>query len=200
MVNSLVKKMKEEFDELSYSVSSQRKRIRYIIARCERTLQSKFLQKTSWSLEDMNSTKGDSGWHLDHIFPQALVNEFPDTGLKQLTKLEAINLLGNLMLFSPRDNRTMKDAHPSSKEKQKFIAGSLVFLNATLIDESLWSETHKTNEKDVETLLRIQGPVAPLSKIWNLESVRDRQQVYFELFASSILTDLGLSFDVVNLE
>lgn len=200
MLNSLIKKMKEEFNELSYSVSSQRKRIRYIIARCERTLQSKFLQKTNWSLEDMNSTKGDSGWHLDHIFPQAQINDFPQAGLKQITKPEAINLLGNLMLFSPRDNRTMKDAHPSSKEKQSYIAGSLVFLNATLIDETLWSETHKTNQKDKEVLLRIQGPVAPLSKTWNIESIRARQQVYFELFASSILTDLGSSLDIVDFD
>jgi hypothetical protein len=200
MVNTLIKKMKEELDELTYSVTSQRKRIRYIIARSEKALQSKFLHKTNWSLEDMNSTKGELGWHLDHIFPQALVNEFPQAGLKQRTQSEAINLLGNLMLFSPKDNRTMKDAHPSSKEKQSFIAGSLVFLNATLIEESLWSETHKANQRDKEVLLRIQGPSAPLSNQWNIDSIKERQKVYFELFAESILTDLGSSLDVVNFD
>jgi len=200
MVNTLIKKMKEELDELTYSVTSQRKRIRYIIARSEKALQSKFLHKTNWSLEDMNSTKGELGWHLDHIFPQALVNEFPQAGLKQRTQSEAINLLGNLMLFSPKDNRTMRDAHPSSKEKQSFIAGSLVFLNATLIEESLWSETHKANQRDKEVLLRIQGPSAPLSNQWNIDSIKERQRIYFELFAESILTDLGSSLDVVNFD
>jgi hypothetical protein len=75
-----------------------------------------------------------------------------------------------------------------------------VFLNATLIEESLWSETHKANQRDKEVLLRIQGPSAPLSNQWNIDSIKERQKVYFELFAESILTDLGSSLDVVNFD
>jgi|694.fasta_scaffold89559_2 hypothetical protein len=197
-----VKRLREKLGELTYSTSSHRSKLRYVLARCEMNLQNNYIKKTHSSVEEMMSNKtAKSGWHLDHVFPEGEVSNFYIDPLKtQLSAKDVINLLGNLILLSPDDNISQGKALPSDDRKQKNIAGSLVYLNATLVNSSLWGPNLTANSKTRLGLLKVQRDEVLLDGEWNLEAIRKREELYFELFAEDLLRDLGIAFDDLILD
>jgi len=197
-----VRRLKDKIGQLSYSTSSHRPKMRYVLARCEMNLQNNYMKRSHSTLEEMMENKSlKSGWHLDHVFPEGEVSKFElDETKTQLKPRDAINLLGNLILLNPNDNISQGKSLPSEPGKQKNIAGSLVYLNPTLVNAQLWGANLTSNSTIKKSLELLQGDCALLDEAWTLESIRTRESLYFKLFAEDLLRDLGIAFDDLILD
>jgi hypothetical protein len=165
-------------------------------------LQNNYMKRSHSTLEEMMENKSlKSGWHLDHVFPEGEVSKFElDETKTQLKPRDAINLLGNLILLNPNDNISQGKSLPSEPGKQKNIAGSLVYLNPTLVNAQLWGANLTSNSTIKKSLELLQGDSALLDEAWTLESIRTRESLYFKLFAEDLLRDLGIAFDDLILD
>lgn len=191
-----VKRLRDKIGQLSYSTSSHRPKMRYILARCEMNLQINYMERTHSTLSEMMDSKSlKSGWHLDHVFPEGEVSRFEvDDTKTQLKPKDAINLIGNLILLNPSDNISQGKSLPSDSGKQKNIAGSLVYLNPTLVNPGLWGANLTSSSTIKKSLEMLQGERALLDYPWTLDSIRSREGLYFRLFAEDLLRDLGIEF------
>lgn len=201
-VTGHVRRMRDKLGELSYSTSSHRPKMRYVLARCEMNLQNHYMKRVHQSLEEMMDNKSlKSGWHLDHVYPEGEVSKFVlDETKTQMEPKDVINLLGNLILLSPSDNFSQGKSLPSEVAKQTNIAGSLVYLNPTLVNSKLWGPNLTSNAVIKKALEELQGEKALLDSEWNFDSIRAREAMYFELFAEDILRDFGISFSGLILD
>ena len=207
-----VKRMRDSLSLLNYN--KHKKKIRYVLARCEISLQKHEMERLSTTVKAMMDTSSSlTGWHIDHIFPKSLVDNFPlSESPNQKSKSDVVHSLGNLTLLAPAENLSASNTAPNNPEKQSILTNSQCFLNPLLTNHQNppkpWPSSITQAPKIYKGLLNIQKENlvdgqkpgdALLDRNWDLDSVKAREQTYFKLFAKDILYDLGFDFSKFDL-
>ena len=187
--------LEKQLSLLTYSKRTQQVKIRYVLARCAMAIEFKYSNENARNDNSLKkfmvTSKGvNSGYDLDHIFPQSSSRRSDWVGKENGADSEIlINSLGNLVLLHPDDNRMQNDVLPSDDEKKRnFLSSGLIVNRMLLSKEELGPLPKRIDE--VVTAFQSKYPLS-LSK-WGEEEVELRQKLCFNLFKEALLDDLGI--------
>jgi hypothetical protein len=186
---------------LSYTTKSHRPRIRYILARVHNTVQNEF-DVNGMSVENLMRTPGasESGYHLDHIFPQSdIKREFwrqsksKDEVLSSSATryLSSINSIGNLVLLHHEDNLKQSDALPWDEEKLQNLAKSELYLNRVLTPSQYWKHDERINQR--LQAFQSKRNVLISKETWSEDQTDQLAQLYWDILSSSIRKNFGIT-------
>lgn len=184
----------------SYLMTSQHERIRYFLARVNRTVDAAFNPTSNGKKLGSYLKKPDvttkRGFHLDHVFPkdakydgqwkqsQELDRSFGEASRKS----RRINSIGNLTLLYKKDNLEASNELPHSPRKKKIYTGQAYYLQKALsgdfTPESDWQRRRS------EQLIEFLG--VSLDN-WDEEAIVRMMRNYRDLFVHETL--VGLGFD-----
>ena len=184
--------------KLSYLTVSHRDRIRYVLARINRRIQSE-LNSTPPTLRDlMQTSKGENvGYDLDHVFPKSpnqrnswLQSTEKDLLLGSADRYEAsIHSIGNLILLHPDDNRNQSDSLPWEEEKLRNLGGSELYANRLLVP----SEFRSQNSRIEDYIDTTQGEYPARALDWSEDSIDERAEFYWQVLISELKENLFIS-------
>ena len=134
-VPNLILDMRREVPRLSYSVQTQRSKLRYCLARIAQAVEEEaknFTQNNELLISLIKPTpRGAKKYHLDHVFPKSDAQRIrwddPD-------KASLIHSIGNLILLHPDDNQSQGDDLPSTRAKTTNLVNSRLLINQVLCD------------------------------------------------------------------
>jgi hypothetical protein len=181
---------------LTYSKRNQQVKIRYVLSRCAMAIEFKYADEHARNDNSLRkfmlTSKGvNTGYDLDHIFPQSLSRRGDWIGTDKAADSETvINSLGNLVLLHPDDNRMQNDVLPSDNDKKRNFSSSGLIANRMLLTKDEMGPLPKRID-EVVTHFQSDYPMS-LSK-WGEEEVNLRQKLCFNLFKEALLEDLGIS-------
>jgi hypothetical protein len=186
---------------LSYSVKSHRPRIRYILARVHNLVQKEFDVNTI-SVENLMRTPSpiESGYHLDHVFPQSdSKHEFwrqsaqKDKHLSSSASryLSSINSIGNLVLLHHEDNLKQSDALPWDEEKLQNLAKSELHLNRVLAPQEYWKHDERITQKLID--FKNKRNVTIQRDSWSEETSDLLAQLYWDILSGAIKKNFGIT-------
>jgi hypothetical protein len=182
---------------LSYSVASQRDRIRYVLARVNQSFQGQFEVNRRPLRDYMTTSKnGEPGYDLDHVFPQSQAqrsawrkSDSKDVKLGSEDRAEkVINSIGNLVLLHNQPNAQQGDALPWEQEKLENLANSELYVNALLTKQEYWPSYKNANGK----LSKIQEKYPPECQEWSEEAVDRRADFYWDVLLSDIKSNFNI--------
>jgi hypothetical protein len=143
--------------KLDYNVGAQRERIRYILARVNKIVQSEWHVMVP-SLKDLMKTtyRDQRGFDLDYIFPKSarhqeawIQNRVLDETLGNTSRYQKkIHSIGNLTLLHPVDNREQSDSLPWESAKASNFHTSELYANRSLATAG---ETQKWGEEEIDS-------------------------------------------------
>jgi len=145
--------------KLDYNIAAQRERIRYILARVNKIVQSEMHVMVP-SLKDlMKTTFGEQrerGFDIDHIFPKSARHQeawvqdskLDETFGNSSRYLRKIHSIGNLTLLHPRDNREQSDSLPWESAKANNFESSELYANRPLASAL---QTQKWGEEEIDS-------------------------------------------------
>ena len=178
---------------LDYRTKLHRDKMRYLIARANRVLQSE-CKINSYSMtilmqtRDLKNRNNGHGYDLDHIFPQSsqnasawIQNKELDEELKNSDSRfeKKVHSIGNLTLLNPIDNSYQSDALPWEDTKIRNYAGSDLRINLTQISPTEWQQL----QIDVSKLLtNLQTRYKQFDEgKWGEVQIDLRAKMYWEL-------------------
>jgi uncharacterized protein with ParB-like and HNH nuclease domain len=196
--------------KLSYEVASQRPRIRYILARVNKSFQSRMHVAVYPMSELMKTSQGDDpGYEIDHVFPVSRdrrsnwkPSPLRDAEFGTSDRSDSlVNSIGNLILLHPNDNRSQSDALPWDPQKVVNLANSELYVNRLLVPEENWGALQqRVRELMLQAIDSVPKVInsftKPLSKTienWSEESVEIRAELYWQILADDIKKNLGIS-------
>lgn len=173
----LLEVSKVNFGLLRTKKSTEKKRIRYMLARISRKVQRDAKTPAIPDLDAMLVTNKSSiendavGYDIEHIYPQSLArSDFWVDGV------------GNLVLAHPRDQRNAQNKNPYEKVN--------VYLSANLLlTQSLCAEHdfgRSIAEKELPILRRIQEIAPPSLGNWDEQASSKRTELYWQIFISDL--------------
>jgi hypothetical protein len=187
--------------KLNYEISAQSARMRYILARVNRRIQSE-LHVAGYDLSIlMQTTRGENrGYDLDHIFPKsarheqlwvqdAELNESLGNASRYSKKIHSI---GNLTLLHPRDNREQSDALPWEETKLTNFASSELLVNRLLAPSRLWA-----NQQDsvYQRSIELQQKYSQDASTWGEKQIDERARFYWEVLVGEMKQNLNVISD-----
>ena len=186
---------------LSYSVKSHRPRIRYILARVHNLVQKEF-DVNAISVENLMRTPNpiESGYHLDHVFPQSdskhefwRQSKLKDEHLSSSASryLSSINSIGNLVLMHHEDNLKQSDALPWDEEKLQNLAKSELHLNRVLSPQEYWKHDERITQKLIE--FKNKRNVTIQKDSWSEETSDLLAQLYWDILSGAIKKNFGIT-------
>lgn len=183
-INELMDRMKLAVKSLRYTNQSDRKRIRFILARLSREIQEEAREAHVPALSELikrrrrakKNSKATIGYDLEHIRSKAV------HGDKDLT-----HSIGNLVLAHSADQRAKGAAEP--KDKIGIYQDSYFLLTRSLADPL--SKDLKVKRRSV-VLKRLQNLAPPSLTKWSDEAINKRTKMYFELLRDSINSCLDI--------
>jgi hypothetical protein len=185
---------------LSYAIKSHRPRIRYVLARVHSAFQGQLDVNTD-SVEKLMKTPapGESGFHIDHIFPQSeSKKEFWRQDVKKNDLLQStssryqasIHSIGNLVLLHHEDNMSQSDALPWETEKIQNLAKSELYLNRALVTSKNWQQDERISSKLIE--LQSRRKILIEQDSWG-ENVTDQlASLYWNILSGEIKKRFGI--------
>ena len=186
---------------LSYSVKSHRPRIRYILARVHNLVQKEF-DVNAISVENLMRTPNpiESGYHLDHVFPQSdskhefwRQSKLKDEHLSSSASryLSSINSIGNLVLMHHEDNLKQSDALPWDEEKLQNLAKSELHLNRVLSPQEYWKHDERITHKLID--FKNKRNVTIEKDSWSEETSDLLAQLYWDILSGAIKKNFGIT-------
>lgn len=184
--------------KLNYETSAHSVRMRYILARVNRRIQSQ-MHVAGYDLAIlMQTTRGENrGYDLDHIFPKSTrheglwsQDEEQNVPLGNSSRYEKkIHSIGNITLLHPRDNREQSDALPWEVTKLSNFASSELLINRLLAPSSMW-----TNQQDsvYQRSLELQGQYSQEATSWGEKQIDDRARFYWDILLEEIRENLNI--------
>lgn len=189
---------------LDYRTKLHKDKLRYIIARANRVLQTE-CKINSYSMSilmqtrDLKNKSNGHGYDLDHIFPQSsqaasawLQDLELDEELKSTESRfdKKVHSLGNLTLLNPIDNTYQSDALPWEEVKIRNYAGSDLRINLLQIPQSEWQGM----QVDVSKLLtNLQTRFEQfVENSWGEKQIDLRARMYWELAMKDFKKNLTL--------
>ena len=185
-------------EKLNYETSAHSARMRYILARVNRRIQSQ-MHVAGYDLSVlMQTTRGENrGYDLDHIFPKSTRHEslwVQDTekndSLGNSSRyLKKIHSIGNITLLHPRDNREQSDALPWEDTKLINFASSELLINRLLAPPSLW-----TNQQDsvYQRSIELQNQYSQIASEWGEKQIDERARFYWDVLVAEIKENLNI--------
>jgi len=173
----LLEVAKTNFRLLSTKKSTEKKRIRYLLARISRKIQRDAMIPALPDLDSMLMTttvlkSADYvGYDLEHIYPISLSNN-----------LKTHDSIGNLVLAHPKDQRDAQNKQPMLKTN--VYMSSNLLLTQSLCDESEFGRSLSYGEQPV--LRKIHQIAPPSLESWNDESIQRRFELYWQIFLSDL--------------
>jgi hypothetical protein len=174
----------------SYSNASERKKIRYILARLSRSIErfaggaSNSLAEYLATITGKDATNGIRGYDIEHVLPSS----FPGLDTWDVDRdSRFVNSIGNLVLLYPSDNRRAGDAWPS--EKAPDYASSKLLLTKSLCSPD---DLGLANARVANALALCHEHSGPSLENWDEESVRSRETLYQELLKREFIKSLRL--------
>jgi len=177
-VNTLIDRAEANFRSWRYTSSSERKRIRYVLARLSREIQLELKEPHVPPLIEylrrptVNGKKKPKGYDLDHIRPQGKYGD-----------LDLTHCVGNLALVSESDQRAAGDAEPIEKEP-------IYRISSMILTQSLCADV-KGPEKRIKVLKKVWDKSPPSLENWTDKAISSRTDMYWDLFKSSLLARLS---------
>ena len=184
--------------KLNYDTSAHSVRMRYILARVNRRIQSQ-MHVAGYDLAVlMQTTRGENrGYDLDHIFPKSLrhegqwaQDEEQNVPLGNASRyLKKINSIGNITLLHPRDNREQSDALPWDDTKLANFAASELLINRLLAPSSLWiNQQDNVYQRSVD----LQNQYSQEATSWGEKKIDDRAKFYWDILVGEIKENLNI--------
>lgn len=184
--------------KLNYETSAHSVRMRYILARVNRRIQSQ-MHVAGYDLSVlMQTTRGENrGYDLDHIFPKSarhenlwVQDEEQNAQLGNSSRyLKKIHSLGNITLLHPRDNREQSDALPWEETKLTNFASSELLINRVLAPSSMWA-----NQQDsiFQQSVELQSKYSQEATTWGEKQIDDRAKFYWDILLGEIKENLNI--------
>jgi hypothetical protein len=184
--------------KLNYETSAHSVRMRYILARVNRRIQSQ-MHVAGYDLAVlMQTTRGESrGYDLDHIFPKSsrheslwVQDEEQNVPLGNASRyLKKINSIGNITLLHPRDNREQSDALPWDDTKLANFAASELLINRLLAPSSMWiNQQDSVYQRSVD----LQSQYSQEATSWGEEKIDSRAKFYWDILIGEIKENLNI--------
>jgi hypothetical protein len=161
---------------LSYSQESQKKRIRYVLARVSSAIEAGLgTGHTENTLENClkTSTRTVNGYDLDHVMPQSV------TGSSLWPEGEDstwVGEIGNLTLLHPSDNRSAGDVWPEEKAPD-YNSSHLTLTRALCHPDELGA----VNTRIQSVITSLHDMASPSLAEWTADTSAARAQLYFLL-------------------
>jgi|688.fasta_scaffold74603_3 hypothetical protein len=175
-VVELLNRAEAQLHTLDYSNAADNKRIRYILARASRRVE---LDAKGVGVPELSSfltatkkvrNRENRGFDIDHIYPKSKIDEFPKS-----------NLLGNLVLLHPSDNRGAGNSSPN--EKAIYYKTSELLINKAL----LLIENKDLNPRQRPAFKQVREEAPVNLEEWNELAVSQRANMYWKLTCEDIL-------------
>jgi len=159
-----------------YTNQSERKRMRYVLARLSRAIQIDLHEPNVPVLYDYLRRPGPKGkkkkgYDLDHIRPQGKY------GNEDLT-----HAIGNMAFVSEYDQRAAKDAEPS--EKKVIYRKSRMTLTQSLVDNPI------AEKKELAIIKQIWQKCPPSLDKWTDHCINERTEMYWSQLEGLITKSL----------
>ena len=182
-------------------MKSHRPRIRYILARVHNLVQKEF-DVNAISVENLMRTPNpiESGYHLDHVFPQSdskhefwRQSKLKDEHLSSSASryLSSINSIGNLVLMHHEDNLKQSDALPWDEEKLQNLAKSELHLNRVLSPQEYWKHDERITQKLID--FKNKRNVTIQKDSWSEETSDLLAQLYWDILSGAIKKNFGIT-------
>jgi len=184
--------------KLNYETAAQSARMRYILARVNRRIQSQ-MHVAGYDLNVlMQTSRGENrGYDLDHIFPKSTRHE--NLWLQDSDQNETlgnasryskkIHSIGNITLLHPRDNREQSDALPWEDTKLINFASSELLINRMLAPAHLWtSQQDSVYERSIE----LQNQYSQVASEWGEKQIDERARFYWDILVGEIKENLDI--------
>lgn len=178
---ALLKAAETYIDDLSYSVETQKKRIRYVLARV-----SKRIEELAGNHQDqqgldvyLKTSKGVSrGFDIEHVLPQSIVFS---SSWDEKRSSEFVNRIGNLVLLHPSDNRGAGAQLPVDKAKE--YATSNLLITKSLCD---LDQLGLLNERVGRQLEILHGKGSWSLASWDEMAVEQRTKAYWSILVTEM--------------
>jgi hypothetical protein len=154
--------------------ATQKKRIRYLLARISRKIQMDAAEPIVPGINDFLTTSRSSravrlGYDIEHIRPSA------HYGNKDLT-----NAIGNLVFAHPMDQRTAGDMAPVEKIDVYRTSNLILTRSLCSLDELILSPSQQN------AVRRIQEVAPPTLYNWDDQAILNRTELYWRIFVSDL--------------
>lgn len=164
-ITVLLERAHSNFRSWRYTNQSERKRMRYVLARLSRAIQIELHEPNVPVLYDYLRRPGPTGkkkkgYDLDHIRPQSKY------GNEDLT-----HAIGNMAFVSEFDQRAAKDAEPS--EKKVIYKKSHMTLTQSLVNDP------KAVKKELVVIKQIWEKCPPSLDKWTDHCISQRTEMYW---------------------
>jgi hypothetical protein len=196
--NDLSQRAFQGIQKLNYEISAQSARMRYILARVNRRIQSQ-MHVAGYDLQVlMQTTRGENrGYDLDHIFPQSTRHQelwVQDTELNESLGnssryFKKIHSIGNMTLLHPRDNREQSDALPWEETKLTNFASSELLVNRLLAPAQMWSSQQ---DSVYQKSIQYQRQYSQEASEWGEKQIDERARFYWDVLIGEIRENLNI--------
>lgn len=190
-IATLMRSVRFTVQSLEYSNDSDKKRIRYVLARVCARVQSAG-KGGSESLADYLRTKPtpdnpeDFGYQIEHIHPQALIDDDDSEGA---WKKSVVHNLGNLTLLNPYLNGKAGANDPANKQQYMLASTTLLTKWLADVDRSSFDSLSET----VEQFDAIRHVAPDTVNTWSPASTSNRGRLYWLLLAEEMCTNFGIT-------
>ena len=185
---ALLKAAETYFSDLSYSIETQKKRIRYILARVSKRIEDlagnnvENLGLSSY----LKTSRGNSrGYDIEHVLPQSIVFS---SGWEESRSQEFVNQIGNLVLLHPSDNRGAGSQLPQDKAKE--YATSSLLITKSLCEVS---QLGLLNDRVGRQIGVLHGHGNWSLATWDEKAVSDRTSTYWAILEDDLRESLGIA-------
>jgi uncharacterized protein with ParB-like and HNH nuclease domain len=165
------------FSRLNYQKTKDRKRILFALSLItnEFEIQTGAQKSISATRVHLEAYK-NRGYHLDHIFPQALVPSEPN----EADEYSWIHQPGNIALLNGKDNGQIQAAHPNKKSK--------LYLSSAIILTQALAKKEDNNLAGVVNAVvnKAHEEGHPTVDEWSQESVQKRNAYLWDKFSSRL--------------
>lgn len=180
-VPNLLDDLELKLPRLTYAQESQKKRIRYVLARVSSAIEIAVGHAHSENTLTnclKTTTKTIKGYDLDHILPQSI----PTTSFWDPNEDPAwVDEIGNIVLLHPTDNRSAGDVWP--EEKVADYNSSHLTLTRSLCDLDALGQV---NNRVQAVINKLHGLAAPNLSSWTSEMAAARANLYYELLREDL--------------
>jgi hypothetical protein len=185
---SLLKAAQTYFADLSYGIETQKKRIRYVLARVSKKIE----ELADNNVEQLGlgsylkTSKGNArGYDIEHVLPQSIIYSSDWDGARGE---EFINQIGNLVLLHPSDNRSAGAQMP--RDKARDYAASSLLITKSLCDINQLGLLNDRVHKQISIL---HGHGAWSLESWSEDAVNERTNIYWQILESDLRQNFKLS-------
>lgn len=189
----------------SYTTSSHRKRMRYVLARAYRAMHMQFglidhgmtmLMKTAPVSSD------EKGFDLDHVYPKSEAkkefwqqNRSKDPELGSASRyLSSIHSIGNIILLHPDDNRDQRDELPWTEVKLRSLSTSQLVINQALVPARFRNVGNSNIDKAINHAVALGLPQIA-EETWGEEQIDAMAKFYWRLISTEIRANFGLELN-----